>query len=136
MSASLAPSTKTVTSPAEFVSEVLAYAERAGLRLVVESIDVRFRFYWQWVAIDGDVPGERVEVMSVNRDEVKLRACLAICRSHGWPIAYEMGRNIHLDIEPVPKREDLATVPAATLRGAGAYVPPHVRDYEEIEVAG
>lgn len=131
----LVPEVTTHAEPLAFVDEVLARAADEGLALVVAPIDVPFRYFWEWRGADGRVVREREEVLSVNAEEVKLRACLQFCREMGWPIAYSPGRNIHLDLEAMPNREEGDKLPAATLRGAGVYVPDHVHDFELVEVA-
>lgn len=115
------------TEPLAFVAEVLARSRENGWDLVVAPLDVPMRYVWHWT-MRGVPVAERQEVMSCNADEVRLRACLQFCRERCWPIAYDMGRRIHLDVEQAPR------VHAAALRGAGAYVPEHIHDHEEIPV--
>lgn len=152
----VAPAITTHTEPLEFVVEVLARARANGWDLVVAPLDVPMRYVWHWT-LRGVPATDRQEVLSANADEVRLRACLQFARERCWPITYDMGRRIHLDIDqvvPLSRSRDPGFVPsspssgentgkdiehgprvhAAALRAAGVYVPDHIHDHEEVAV--
>lgn len=122
MSAEVSLGGQSHDEPVGFVAAVLARAAAEGYSLAVSRVDVPFRYVWQWQYRGVNCELQR-EVLSASLDEVRLRACFEFCRDRGWPIHYEPRGQFHFELERVPPT-------AGQLRLAGAYVPPHVPDYE------
>ena len=109
-----------------FCAAVASRAEAEGWALALERTEVamRYRARWSWKGMH-HLP--ELVLSCPNIEEARLIACLDLVRRTGWPLRYAPGPNVlHLQIEPV--------VTAGQMRGAGAYVPAHVRDYEEVRL--